>query len=131
MLNPEEKVRVRHHLGYPQVTEARTFFLGYPISAPVTTMAEGSMDKIQPAAENMVRILLDRLDGIEAQMLEDQELLAVKQVDEIEINGEEFDKLTQQYQHWQKSLGNLLGIPPNPYDQRFMGAGSGINIGVE
>ncbi len=129
--NPEEKVRIKHHLGYPQVKSARTFFLGYPISSPVTTQADGSIENVEPQAENMVRTMLDRLDGIESQMLEDNELLAGNKVDEIEVNGEEFDKLVQQYKHWQLSLGNILGIPPNPFDQRFMGAAGGLNISVQ
>ena len=33
------------------------------------------------------------------------------------------------YQVVQRQLGNLLMVPPNPYDQRFMNAG-GVNVGV-
>lgn len=130
MFTPDEEVRIKHHLGYPQVKAARTFFLGYPISAPVTTMADGSIQNVEPAAERMVRVLLERLDGVECQMVEDQELLAVSKLDEIEIRPDEFGGLIGQYRHWQLSLGNILGIPPNPFDQRFMGAGGGINLDV-
>lgn len=131
MLTPDEKVRARHHMGYPQVQEARTFLLGYPVSVPTMTMIEGSLDKVAPAAEGQVRRMLTIMDALEEQMLADQELLAVVKVDEIEIRQDEFDQILKQYQHWQRGLGNLLGVPPNPYDQRFLGAGGGINVSVD
>lgn len=130
MLTPDEKVRIRHHMGYPQVEQARTFFLGYPISVPTSTMIEGSLDKIQPGAEPLLRKLIARLDVIEEQMIDDLELLAVRKIDEIEINPDEHGSLIAQYKHWQLAMGNLVGVPPNPFDQRFMSGGGGINAPV-
>lgn len=130
MLNPEEKVKIRHHMGYPQVKAARTFFLGYPISAPTSTMIEGSLDQVEPQAEGQLRKLIVTLDAIEEQMTGDMELLAVEAIDEIKIRQDEFEQLLRQYKHWQLAMGNILGVPPNPFDQRFMGAGGGINAPV-
>ena len=57
------------------------------------------------------------------------ELLAVLQVGEIQVNPNELKVLfRQEYRRWRSSLANLLGIIPNPYDQRFQGIG--VNVPV-
>ena len=75
------------------------------------------------------RRLVGVLDGIEAQMVGDLELLAVRKIGEIEVNDAEQQKLKTAYRHWQAGLCNLLMIPPCPFDQRFMNAG--CNVGIQ
>lgn len=125
----QEKVRIRHHLGYLNVSTMQTFSLGVPTAIETQFLIEGAMNRVLVQAEQEARRLVGVLDTIEAQMVGDLELLAVRKIGEIEVNPDEQGKLKQQYRHWQGTLGNLLGIPPNPYDQRFMNAS--INVGVQ
>lgn len=132
-LTDEEKIRVRRHLGYLNVTAASTFSLGIPAAMQTQFIIEGAMNRLLPEAYDEVRRLLVILDGVEQQIVEDQELLAVSKVDEIDIRPDEFKQLVKQYLWWQASLANMFGVPPNPFDQRFAsysGAG-GINVNVQ
>lgn len=127
-LTEQEKVQVRHHLGYMNVKESQTFVLGFPAGVQTQFMIEGAMNKVLEDAMHQLRRHVAILDKIESQMVDDQELLSVQSVDEIVINPEEMNKLRKEYQHWRKGLANLLGIVPNPYDGRF--AGRSMNVSV-
>lgn len=128
MFTDEEKVRIRHHLGYLNVQVASTFFLGVPAGVETQYLVESAMDRVLPAAESMARELIGKCDAVEAQMLENQELLAVSQVDEIQVRPDEFQQLKRRYDYWRGALANVLGTIVNPFDKRF--AGGGINLRV-
>jgi hypothetical protein len=135
MISEPDKIRGRHHLGYLNVNQGSTFVLGIPAAVQTSFVIENAWSKIIPAAEQLFRTLLDRLDMIEEQIVEDTEDVAVDKIDEIELRKDEFAQLIKRYQHWQGALGNLLGVPPNPFDQRpFLGGGysggGGINVPV-
>lgn len=132
MLTEDEKSRARHHLGYLQVTSAQTFVLGVPAAVQTTFMIEGALNKLLPSGESKFRSILDNLDGVEAQIIEDQENLAVDQIDTIKVRPDEFKHLMIRYEYWRSGLANLLGIIPNPFDQRaYIGRGfSGVNVPV-
>jgi hypothetical protein len=133
-LTDEEKIRVRRHLGYLNVTAVSTFSLGVPAAMQTQFIIEGAMNRLLPEAYDEARRLLTILDGVEQQIVEDQELLAVSKVDEIDIRPDEFKQLVKQYLWWQASLANMFGVPPNPFDQRFSpygGGGMGINVNVQ
>jgi hypothetical protein len=133
-LTIEEKARVRHHMGYLGVDASQTFVLGIPAAVQTQFVIEGAMNRLLPESYEKVRQLLARLDAIEEQIVEDQELLAVSKVDEIDIRPDEFRQLVKQYVWWQSALANLFGIAPNPFDQRFSSWGTGaggINVGVQ
>lgn len=134
-LTEAEKVRTRHHLGYLGVAQASTFALGVPAAIETSFMLENAFGLILPQTEPLVRQLLDNLDSIEQQILDDQELLAVDQVDEIKIRSDEYEQLLKRYFYWRNGLANAFGVIPNPFDKRFTswggpGAG-GINITVQ
>jgi hypothetical protein len=124
----EEKVRIRHAMGYLNVSEVSTFQMGIPAAVETQYLIETAMNKVLPEAETFVRNLLSKLDAIESQMMENLENIAVESIDEITLNPKEMSKLRREYKHWQLSLANVLGIPPNPNDQRLFGAG--ISVGV-
>lgn len=132
-LNEEEKVKVRHHLGYLNVQGAQTFVLGSPAAVETQFMIEGAMDRILPQALGEVRRHLQVLDTIEGQMIQNLELLQVTELGELKINstGEHREQvqLRQQYKWWQTSMANLFGIMPNPFDKRSMNTG-GPNVRV-
>lgn len=117
----EEKVKIRHHLGFLNVTASSTFVLGTPAAVETQFIIEGAMNRVIPAAEGEVRRHLNILNVIEEQMIGDLELLAVKQVDEISINEKEQDNLKTQYDYWRQGLANLLGVYANPFDKRKLG----------
>jgi len=125
----EEKVKIRHHLGYQQGQLTYTFALGVPASVQSQFPIEVSMDKLLPAAAPEVRRHLEILERIECQGVEDYELMAVTKIDEIEINKDEHRQLwgNAGYMRWRASLANLFGIIPNPYDQRFYMQTGGVN----
>lgn len=126
----DEKVRIRHHLGYLNVAASQTFVLGTPAAVQTQFQIEGAMNKVLPEAEGKARQILQFLETIEQQMISDLELLAVDQVDEITIRKTEQPELKREYQFHRQGLANLLGIYPNPYDKRFMNQGSIMNIRV-
>ena len=125
---PEEKVRIRHHLGYLNVTASATFALGVPAAVETQFLIESAMDKVLPEAMTLARRLLSILDGIEGQMICDHELLAVAVVGEITLRPDEQEALDKRYQYWRNALANVLGTYPNPWDKRF--ANSGVNVSV-
>ena len=132
-LAPDEKVRIRHHLGYLQVVQAQSYAFGNWAQLPTQFAVEGAMDKIDPQAEPQLRRLVKIMDAIEEQMVCDMELLATVAIDEIQVRQDEFAQLLKQYQFWQGALANLLSVVPNPYDQRFAsltGGTRGINTPV-
>ena len=127
----EEKVRIRHHLGYLNVAQAQTFSLGTPAGVETQFLVEGAMNKVLPAAESMARQMIANCDAVEAQLTENQDLLAVKKVDEIDVREDEMEQLLKRYHYWRNGLANILGIYPNPFDKRFSAAGGGgINVRV-
>lgn len=126
-LTDEEKVKIRHHLGYLNVSAVQTFVLGSPAAVETQFIIEGAMTKVLDAALPEVRRHLVILDQIEAQMVEDHELLAVSQVGEIAVRPDEQQALDLRYQRWRQSLANLLGVYPNPFDKRY---GSRVNVPV-
>lgn len=135
-LTEEEKVDVRRHLGYLNVQEAQTFVLGVPAGVQTQFIVEGAMQKLLASAEPMLRRYLIALNNIECQIMENTENLAVENIGQIKVNLKEFEMVLQRYKYWQGSLGNLLGVPPNPYDMRpWLGAGwtggGGVNVPVQ
>ena len=89
----QEKVKIRHHLGYLNVAASATFVLGSPAAVETQFIIESAMNLVLVAAEPEVRRQLTILDCIEEQMNCDRELLAVNEVGEIKIRGTEMKEL--------------------------------------
>jgi hypothetical protein len=132
MLTEQEKSSARGHLGYLQVQQAQTFVLGIPAAVQTQFMIEGAFTRVLPSAEARFRQLLVILDGVLQQIVDNQIDLAVEAIDEIKINLKEFKHLVDRYEWWRRELANLMGILPNPFDQRFQGWGGAgyINTSV-
>lgn len=132
-LSEDERVRIRHHLGYLNVAEVATFVLGVPASVQTQFMIEPAMDKILLPAEAKARQLLDQLDAVEFQLFDDTETLVASKVGSIDLNPDEFEKVIQRYDFIRNGLANILGVIPNPYDKRFWQSGGGavgINVPI-
>lgn len=129
MLTDDEKRRTRRHLGYTNVAQASTFFLGIPAAMEPMFMLESAMNLLLPAGETEVREALCLLDAEEARIWGNSDALTTTKVDEIQFRDDEFEKRIQRYRFWQGRLANALGLPgANPFDARFIGlADGGIN----
>jgi hypothetical protein len=131
-LTDDDKNRARGHLGYLGVAQASTFVLGIPAGVQTQFMVEAAWDRLLPTNYAAFRQLLDRLDGIEQQIEDDTENVAVDQLGDITLRKDEFPQLVRRYLWWQRKLANMLGIVPNPFDQRFnsWNGGGGVNVRV-
>jgi hypothetical protein len=127
-LTEQEKVLIRHHLGYPNVDEMMTFVLGVPAALETNFIIEGAMNRARESALPLIRNHIQILEKINAQKVDDLEVLVVTELGEITINPKEQAALDEQYLYWANSLANLLGVYLNPFDKR--GQGGGINTPV-
>ncbi len=133
VLSSVQKVKIRHHLGYLQVSAVATFALGTPAAVETQFIIEPAMDKVLQEAVPELERHLSILDQIEQQGLDDLELLAVNQVGEIGVNQGEQAALLTKYNYWADSLANLLGVMRNPFDKRLpqnRAGGGGLNARV-
>lgn len=126
-ITPHERVRIRHHMAFMNVAEAATFVLGSPAAVETSFLIEPAMDKVLVEAVPELRRILGVLDRIEAQKVEDLEVLVVTKVGSIDINGSEQSALDREYAIWQGKLSNLLGVPANPFDRSGTGC---VNVPV-
>lgn len=132
VITEEDKVRARHHLGYLDVEAAQTFSLGIPAAVQTQFMIEGAMNRILPQAIPKFLELLERLDCIECDLFGGIDTATVTKIGEIEIDDKRIQKLAKYYKVAQQSLANLMGIVPNPFDQReWLSTGGGINATVQ
>jgi hypothetical protein len=137
MISEENKNRARGHMGYVEVQQTATFFLGVPAGLQSQFPIELAWSKILPSSEGRFIEYLDNLDDLERQIVQNSENVEVEQVDEIKINPKAFSEVIKRYQYWQGKLANMLGVIPNPYDMRpYLGAGwsgngGSINVTVQ
>lgn len=130
-ITEDEKVRGRHHMGYPNVDQVATFGLGIPAAFQTQFMIETGFNRVLPQAENKFRELLNTLDCIECEVMGGIDLASIDSVEDIKISEKRLPKLAQYYKIAQEALGNMLGVPPNPYDQReWLQGGVGFSIPV-
>lgn len=136
MLTEQEKVMIRHHLGYLNVSEVATFGLGIPASVETAYLVEAAMNKIIPAAIPLIRHHIALLSKTEEQMVCGQDEVGVDSLGSIKLNNQGENRgqreLRRVYNYWARSLSNLLGCPRNPFDSRAAEFGlRGINVRVQ
>lgn len=129
-----DKVRARHHMGYVGVQAVATYVLGVPAALQTQFMIERAFTAVLPQSEAKFRSLLDNMDTLEQQIMDDADTLIASKVGEISLRDDEYEKIIQRYEHMRGALGNLLGVPPNPYDMRpWLSGGAGrspVNVPV-
>ena len=136
VLTEQEKVRIRHHLGYLNVQEASTFVLGTPSSVETQFIIEGAFNRVLESAVPLLRDLLGKLNATEEQMFCGQENMALLKIGEITMNstGEDREQkeLRRSYEYWKRSMANILGVMVNPFDKRtgVYRVSGGISVGV-
>jgi len=131
-LTPDEIVKVRGHMGYPNVSAVQTYALGVPTAMQTTFMIEGAMVKVLAQAEARLRFLLAKLDAAECKIDDILEVVELTKAEDVEFNQGGLTMIARIYKIHQQSLANLLGVVPNPWDQRewLSGAGGSINVPV-
>lgn len=130
-LTEDEQVKCRHHLGYPNVGAVQTYAFGVPAAMQTTFMIEGAMVRVLAQAESRLRFLLDKLDQAECKIDDILGIVEISKAEDTEFDPDALSKLARIYKIHQQSLANLLGIVPNPFDQRDWLQGSGgINVAV-
>lgn len=129
----EEKASIRHHLGYPNVSQISTFALGVGAGVETNFVIERAMEQVTEKGAALVRRLLAVLDKIECQMIEDMENMAVSSIGEITVDPKEQAKLKREYLYWGDALANAIGAVRNPFDLRFnpRTTEGGINVSVQ
>lgn len=128
-LTADEKVRIRHHLGFLNVDEASTFVIGVPAGVETQFMIEAAFSRLLPEAIPQVRKLLQRCECTEEQRFSSQPNAVVKSVDGIQMGAaDEQEMLSKNYDHWRSALANMFGVVPNPFDRRY--ASVGLNLRV-
>lgn len=116
MLSPEEKERVRYHLGFLNVNPAAARALGMPSSNEPGYLVEYAMDQLLVEAEPGVRRCIVELDCIEDQLSANRKNLGLAQVAEIRFAGDEGSMaMERQYQIWADKLASTLGCIRNPF----------------
>jgi hypothetical protein len=125
---PQEKVRVRHHMGYLNVAEAFTFVMGTPAGVETQFLIEGALNRLLDDAMPELRRILAACDQVEQQMLEYVEALGVSKLGQIEIDPKLQQKLRSEYDRWVAALANLLGVPRNPFDNRTKTGGVNARV---
>lgn len=133
MITLGQKARARKHLGYLGVQAVETFHLGVPAVTTTQFMIEGAWDKILPEHEGMFEKALCQLDAIEESAIMGGIAVAdATQTGSISINPNRLRDLARLYREVQGTLANMLGVIPNPFDQRrWFGAGAeSLNVPV-
>ena len=119
LLTPEEKVKVRHHLGFLGVAEAFTMQAGIPAGVETQFILEGAMNRILPQSLPLARDLIAKCDQTEEQFFEYQDALVANKVGSIELAGRKGQQaILKQYNYWRQGLANMFGAFCNPYDMR-------------
>jgi hypothetical protein len=118
-LTPEERQQVRYHLGFVSVAPAASINFG--IVRPIQTLflVEQAMNYLLPVGEAKVRQIIGILDGIECRLVDAQDRLAAKSLDNLTMRPDETDALENEYYRWGGRLADTLGVPFYAYSNRY------------
>ncbi len=118
-LTPEERQQVRYHLGFNSSQPAAAITFG--IARPIQTLflVETAMNYLLPIGENKVRQILGIMDGIECRLVDAQDRLAAKSLDNLTMRADETDALEAEYYRWGGRLADTLGVPFYAYSNRY------------
>lgn len=125
-LTPDEKVRIRDHLGYLNVSELSTFVLGLPAGVETQFLIERAMDPfVKEDALPMIRGVLCELDEVDKQRKRVRAAISTSAVGGITMRDpkEAFDALNGEFIRLVGRLANAFGVPSNPFDRRRGGFG--------
>ena len=120
-LSLAERARIRYHFGYPVLSMAPTLSAGVPLSTQFMFQLDQAMNLILPEAEELVRMLLGRLDQTDEAIFQCQIRMQASKVDGVELRADEADALETEYYRQATRLADMLHAPLYPYSARFQG----------
>lgn len=134
-LSAFDKERVRFALGYLNVEPSASIQLGFPAAGQAEFLVERAMNRLMPETVGRVLRLLDALDTIEKQLICSLDRLKAIKLGELTLRNStndttEQDLLEVEYYRWACRLADNLGVPINPYAERFRRFTGGVNITV-
>ena len=129
-LTEEEKARIRYHLGYVQTDPVASIQLGIPRSSQPQFLVETQMNRIPDTAVALVRSCVAKCDATEQRILDCQERMAAKSIDEIDLNPDEANMLRREYRYWVQKLADNLGVPINAYASAWQAGAQPLNVPV-
>jgi CO/xanthine dehydrogenase Mo-binding subunit len=123
-LTDPEKARIRYQLGYAGTTDAASMTMGAPSSRQENFMIESAMDRVQLAAEPILRDLLAECEKVEAELKRARPQLQVAKTGRTELRSNEAgksvtDSFEREHTRWALRLAEYLGTPLGPYSRRF------------
>jgi hypothetical protein len=134
-LTEEEKARVRHHTGYPEVQPAASIQFGLPRPLQAAFLLESAMGLVLPSAVPRIRDILQILDDLEQKMVDAQCYLVADQLDTITLAGAQdqrsrlvTDRLESEYVRWAERLVDIFGVPLYPFSSRFNRSSSAARV---
>jgi hypothetical protein len=136
-LTPQERTRVRYHLGYLSTSFAGSIQFGLPRPVQTLFIVEDAMSLLEDeTAIDIVRRILGILDGIECRLVAAQDRLAAAKLDEMTLERQQLqepDLLEREYVRWGGRLADHLGVPYYYYSNRYKhGMASGVrNVPVK
>lgn len=124
-LTDSEKERVRYHLGYLEVQGAASIQFGIPRPLQTLFLVETALNQLIENAVPRVRRVLRVMDNVEEKLIDSQDRLAAKQLDNLQLRDNEPDMLEKEYTRWGWRLADIFGVPIYPYSNRYrMNAGT-------
>ena len=132
MLSAAVQVRIRYHMGYPNLSAGPSLAAGVPIDTPYMTLLQRAFSLLLPDAEPLVLSLVDRLDAIDVRIIDAQERMQVSKADGVEMRADETDALEREYMRQVGRLSDTLGCSIYPFSERFKSMpGSGhVQVGM-
>ncbi len=123
-LTPEEKARIRYHLGYPLLTDAASVQFGLPALTQTSFMVDNSLARLVEPGLNYVRSISKTMDDIETKLIEAQDRLAATRLEDLYLRQDEVEVLEGEYRRWGYRLADIVGAPIYPYSKRYQASGS-------
>lgn len=119
-LTDEERVKVRYHLGFPQISPSQSLAFGAVIPTQANFLIEASMNNLIVGAEEIVRSLICTLDEIECLMRRALPDLQVSRTGGgVELDTGYNDRLEAEYNRFAGRLADVFAVPFHPYAMRF------------
>jgi hypothetical protein len=119
-----EKVRIRYHLGYPNLSSGTALAAGIPFDTQFLFLLDRSMTLVLPDGEELVRMLLARLDQTDDEIFQSHIRMQASKVEGIELRSDEADALENEYYRQATRLADTLHVPLYQFSARFQGRGS-------
>lgn len=129
MISNEERVRIRHHLGFPNIGNRAVISLGVLAGGLPTFILESAMTNLLPEAETLMRNALTQCDCIEAQMGEARTRMKTAAVEGVILRArEELEDLEDQYDYWTSALVDFFGVIKNPWSNKLNRVSGGTTV---